>query len=98
MLSGCSTTSGSDRYPSPTPEPTPPPDVNILTEAKPLPTPDAVSDETAARSFVETHERRYVYNELVDGFGTTQPATDITVESTDAAVVYTSATNRRRFP
>ncbi len=89
-LSGCSTTSGPVRDPSPTPEPTPPPDVNTLTEEKSLPTPDDVSEEAAALSFVETHERRYVYNELVDGFGTTQPATDITVESTDAAVVYTT--------
>ncbi|MFC6989056.1 hypothetical protein ACFQJD_10690 [Haloplanus sp. GCM10025708] len=65
--------------------------MGTLTEKKPLPTPDDVSNETAARSFVETHERRYVYNELVDGFGTTQPATKITVESTDAAVGYTTA-------
>jgi hypothetical protein len=65
--------------------------VNTLTEAKPLPTPDDVSNEAAARAFVETHERRYVYNELVDGFGTTRPATEITIEPTDVAVVYTTA-------
>jgi hypothetical protein len=89
-LSGCSTNSGPGREPSPTPEPTVPPDVTTVTGKKSLPTPDDVSEEAAARSFVETHERRYVYNDLVDGFGTTQPATEITVESTDAAVVYTT--------
>ncbi len=62
--------------------------MHTLTEEKPLPTPDGVSNEAAARSFVEAHERRYVYNELVGGFGTAQPATEITVEPTDAAVVY----------
>ena len=89
-LSGCSTNSGPHREWSPTPEPTVPPDVTTVTEKRSLPTPDTISNEAAARSFVETHERRYVYNELVDGFGTTQPATEITVESTDAAVVYTT--------
>ncbi|WP_338742254.1 hypothetical protein [Haloplanus salilacus] len=61
-----------------------------VTEKLSLPTPDDVSNEAAARSFVETHERRYVYNELVDGVGTSHPATDITVESADSAVVHTT--------
>jgi hypothetical protein len=89
-LSGCSTNSSSTRESSPTLEPTVPPDVTTATDGKPLPTPDGVSNETAARSFVETHERRYVYNELVDGFGTSYPAIEITVDSTDSAVVYTT--------
>jgi len=91
VLAGCSTSSGPNREPSPTPEQTVPPDVTTVTEKTSLPTPDDVSTEAAARSFVETYERRYVYNELVDGFGTTRPATEITVESTDSAVVYTTA-------
>lgn len=52
-----------------------------------LPIPDDVSTEAAARSFVETPERRYVHNDPVDGFGTTQPATETTVDASDSAVV-----------
>ena len=89
-LSGCSTDSEPNRELSPTPEPTVPPDVTTITEKQSPEIPDDISDAATARRFVEAHERRYVYNELIDGFGTTQPATEITVESTDAAVVYTT--------
>lgn len=89
-LSGCSTDPEPNREPSPTPEPTVPPDVTTITEKQSPEIPDDISDAATARRFVEAHERRYVHNELVDGFGTNLPATEITVESTDAAVVYTT--------
>jgi|GEM_PF-6024436 len=90
-LAGCSTDPGSRLDVTPTPESTVPPDTRTLTEEKPLPRPDDVPTEAAARSFVETYERRYVYNELVDGFGTSRPATDICLESTAVSVVYATA-------
>ncbi|MFB6354815.1 MAG: hypothetical protein ABEJ92_12110 [Halobacteriales archaeon] len=85
VLAGCATTPPD---PDPTPEPTPPPDVTVVTETRPLPTPGDPPSRAAARRFVAKHERRYVYNELVDGFASTQPAVDITVEEPRVSVVH----------
>lgn len=90
VLAGCSTESRFNRESTSTPASTPPPNVTTFTETKTLPTPDGVSSREAARSFVQTHEQRYVYNELVDGFGGSQPAINIDVEPTQVAVVHTT--------
>lgn len=86
VIAGCATAPPPD--PGPTPEPTPPPDVSVVTETRPLPTPGAVPSRSAAQRFVATHERRYVHNELVDGFGSTRPAVDIAVEEPRVGVVH----------
>jgi len=91
VLAGCSTRSRPVSEATPEPEPRPP-DVTTITETKPLPTPDGASSRQAARSFVAAYERRYVYNELVDGFGGSQPAIEITVEPSRVAPVH--ATDR----
>jgi len=88
FLAGCSGRSRPAERATRTAEPTPPPDVTTITETKPLPEPDRVSSPDAARSFVERHERRFVYNELVGGFGTRQPAIDISVDPPAVDVVH----------
>jgi hypothetical protein len=88
MLGGCVT--DSDPVGESTSIPTVPSNVTTLTGTKPLPTPATPSSPEAARSFVETHEHRYVYNELVDGIATVYPATEISVEPAQTAVVHTT--------
>jgi hypothetical protein len=83
-LSGCGTDSTRVREPT---RQTPPPNVSTVTEQRPIPAPSGVQHSAAARSFVERHERRYVFNELVDGSGQTQPAVDVTVDPVQVAVV-----------
>ncbi|MDS0293047.1 hypothetical protein [Halogeometricum luteum] len=78
-----------------TERPTPPANVTTITDTKPLPTPDGDGGRRAALSFVEMHERRFVYNELVGGFGTAQPAISIDVGPVHAAVV--RATDRGHY-
>jgi len=87
-LAGCVTDPGSRATRTPTPEPTPPPSVTTVTERKPLPTPtpDDASNPAAAQSFVATHERRLVHNDLVDGFASS-PAIEVSVERPTVGVV-----------
>jgi hypothetical protein len=87
LLGGCVTDSSSEGS---TANPTVPPNVTTVTGTKPLPTPASPSSPEAARSFVETHEQRYVYNELVDGIASAYPATEISVEPAQTAVVHTT--------
>lgn len=88
LLGGCVT--DSDSVGESTANPTLPPNVTTVTGTKPLPTPGSPSSPEAARSFVETHEQRYVYNELVDGIATAYPAIEISVEPAQTAVVHTT--------
>ncbi len=90
ILAGCATRERDSRSSVSTSQPTPPPDVTTLTETKPLPEPSEVSSSAVAQSFVETYEQRYVYNELVGGFGSSGVATEITVEPARVAVVHTT--------
>lgn len=90
MLAGCATRERDNHSPVSTSHPTPPPDVTTLTETKPLPEPSDVSSRAVAQSFVETYEQRYVYNELVGGFGNSGVATEITVEPARVVVVHTT--------
>lgn len=88
VLAGCSGRPRVTESATPTADPTPPPDVTTITETKPLPEPDGVASRDAARLFVERHERRFVYNELVGGFGTRQPAVDVSVDPPAVDVVH----------
>ncbi|MFD1514755.1 hypothetical protein [Halomarina rubra] len=90
LLAGCS---GRDERSTldftPATEPPPPENVTTITETKPVPTPADVTSREAARSFVETHEQRYVYNELVGGgmVDRQRAATSVDVEPAEVAVV-----------
>lgn len=86
VVAGCTTDGGVAH--DPTDEPTPPPNVTTFTETKPMPTPTDIRGSAAAVSFVERHEQRYVFNQLVEGFGGTQPATELSVEPAHVAVAF----------
>jgi hypothetical protein len=88
-LAGCGGRSNTDREYTETARPTPPADVTTETTVS-VPEARSVDSVDAAVAFVEEHESRYVHNELVDGFGGSQPATDITVEPASASVVHTT--------
>lgn len=89
LLAGCAGRSETDAEYTPTPEPTPPPDVSTETPVS-VPEPSGVDSVDAARQFVSTYESRYIHNELVDGFGSSQPATEITVEPARVETVYST--------
>ena len=89
LLAGCGGRSETDAQYTPTPEPTPPPDVSTETPVS-VPEPNGVNSADAAVQFVSTYESRYIHNELVDGFGSSQPATEITVEPASVEVVHTT--------
>jgi hypothetical protein len=88
LLGGCVT--DSDPVGESTSTPTVPPNVTTFTGTKPLPTPASPSSPEAVRSFIETHEQGYVYNELVDGIASAHPAIEIDVEPAQTAVVHTT--------
>lgn len=87
-LAGCSTGAEPSTVARPDEDSTPPPDVTTFARTTPLPTPPRAPTREAARSFVAAHERRSVYNELVDGFGGSGPAVEIDVEPPRVAVVH----------